>query len=377
MTCCHGCLTPSQRRQIADSVIYSRTTKDLWQELEDRFGQSNGTQLYHLQKELNDLVQGSNDIAGYFTKIKSLWDELDALNTSVNCTCDCQCGGKAKMGKFLQDERLVQFLMGLNDIYAAGKSNILMLSPLPSVNHAYSLLMQDEKQREIYMNSHYPGNSATFLATNQNALGQKSRYQESKQKKTTLVCSNCKKPGHSVGKYYRIIGFPNDFKLTKTKKFQGNVKSNVVFMEGAQEQNEAHFGGEGKAQHFIQDQCSQLIQMLQNVKMNQPEGSSGDASANAVTCAGNVFKSHHKIIRFTYQSWLLDSGATQHMCFDSKIFLELSTLKSPIFVDLPNSYRVKVTQSGSISLHPKLVLKDVLFVPCFKYNLISVYNLCK
>ncbi|KAK6774080.1 hypothetical protein RDI58_029319 [Solanum bulbocastanum] len=161
----------SLSNEIADSVIYSKTTKDLLQELKDRFGQSNSAQLYYLQKELSDLVQRSNDITGYFTKNKRLWDELDALNTSVNCTCYCQCGEKAKMGKSLQDERLIQFLMGLNDVYAAEKSNILMLSPLPSVNHTYSLLMQDEKQREVYMSSYYPGNSVSFLAINQTTLG--------------------------------------------------------------------------------------------------------------------------------------------------------------------------------------------------------------
>ncbi|XP_069144346.1 uncharacterized protein [Solanum lycopersicum] len=222
-----------------------------------------------------------------------------------------------------------------------GKSNTLMLSPLPSVYHAYSLLMQDEKQREVYMSSQYLGNSASFLATNQTILDQKSGYYEAKQKKTILVCSNCKKLGHSVDKCYRIIGFPSDFKFTKSKRFQGNVKSNVVFMEGTQEQNGAHFNGDGQGKHFTKDQYSQLIQMLQNVQMNQPEESPCDAAANAVTCAGNVFKSPYKIVQFKHQTWILDSGATQHMCFDSKIFLELRNLQSPIFVDLPNSYKVK------------------------------------
>ena len=180
-----------------------------------------------------------------------------------------------------------------------------------------------------------------------------------------------------MNKCYRIIGFPSDFKFTKSKRFQGNVKSNTVFMEGIQEQNGAHFNGDGQGKHFTKDQCSQLIQMLQNVQMNQPEESPCDAAANAVTCAGNVFKSPHKIVQFKHQTWILDSGATQHMCFYSKIFLELRNLQSPIFVDLPNSYKVKVTQFGSIALHPKLILKDVLFVPCFEYNLISVYKMCK
>ncbi|KAH0690349.1 hypothetical protein KY289_017707 [Solanum tuberosum] len=82
--------------------------------------------------------------------------------------------------------------------------------------------------------------------------------------------------------------------------------------------------------------------MLQNVRANQSEGSSGDASANAVTCAGKAFKkTPHKVIDFNQRTWILDSGATQHMCFDSKIFLELNTLKTPVFVDLPNYHRVK------------------------------------
>uniref|UniRef100_A0A0V0H736 Putative ovule protein n=1 Tax=Solanum chacoense TaxID=4108 RepID=A0A0V0H736_SOLCH len=41
-------LLNSFSKEIADSVIYSRTAKDLWTSLEHRFGQSNGAKLYHL-----------------------------------------------------------------------------------------------------------------------------------------------------------------------------------------------------------------------------------------------------------------------------------------------------------------------------------------
>nr|XP_016490950.1 PREDICTED: uncharacterized protein LOC107810665 [Nicotiana tabacum] len=78
-------LLNSLSKEIVGSIIYSRTTRD-------RFGQSNGVKLFHLQKDLNDLVQGSNDIAGYFTKVKRLWDELDTLNVNISCECDCTCG---------------------------------------------------------------------------------------------------------------------------------------------------------------------------------------------------------------------------------------------------------------------------------------------
>ncbi|KAK4740411.1 hypothetical protein R3W88_004108 [Solanum pinnatisectum] len=120
-------LLNSLSKEIATSVLYSKSVESLWADLEDRFGQSNGAKLYHLQKEISDL------------------DELDALHCYVICACDCTCGGKSKRLKSLQDERLNQFLMDLNDSYGSIRSNIIMISPLPSVNLAYSLLIQDEK----------------------------------------------------------------------------------------------------------------------------------------------------------------------------------------------------------------------------------------
>ncbi|XP_069147179.1 uncharacterized protein [Solanum lycopersicum] len=140
-------LLNSLSKEITDSVIYSRAAKELWMSLEHRFGQSNGTKLFHLKKELNRLVQGTNNIAGYFTKLKRLWDELGSLDSHDKCTCFCVCEGKQKVEKSLEDEMLIQFLMGLNDRYAQARGNILMMNPLPNVNIAYSLILQDENQR--------------------------------------------------------------------------------------------------------------------------------------------------------------------------------------------------------------------------------------
>lgn len=112
----------------------------------------------------------------------------------------------------IQDERLIKFLMGLNDTYSPARSNILMITPLPSVSLAYSLIMQDEKQRKVAVNSHFSGNSVSFLATNHSSTPQN----DLRSKK--LVCSHCKKPGHSIDKCYRIIGFPVEFKFTRTTR---------------------------------------------------------------------------------------------------------------------------------------------------------------
>lgn len=65
-------LLNSLSREIYESVLYYSTAKDIWVELEDRFGQSSDPRLFQLQKELSDLVQGSSDITAYYTRIKRL-----------------------------------------------------------------------------------------------------------------------------------------------------------------------------------------------------------------------------------------------------------------------------------------------------------------
>lgn len=45
-------LLNSLSKEIAESVLYSKTAKTIWEELEERFGQSNGPLLYQLQKEI-------------------------------------------------------------------------------------------------------------------------------------------------------------------------------------------------------------------------------------------------------------------------------------------------------------------------------------
>ncbi|PHT72711.1 hypothetical protein T459_23496 [Capsicum annuum] len=142
-------LLNSLSREIGDSVIYYKTAKKLWDISEHRFGRSNGAKLYHLQKEISELVQKTNDIARYFTSLKKLWDELESLNHTICCTYECTCQGKEKLEKSLKDQKLIKFLMGLNDAYAQERGNILMMNPLPTIDHAYSLLLQDENKREV------------------------------------------------------------------------------------------------------------------------------------------------------------------------------------------------------------------------------------
>jgi len=75
----------------------------------------------------------NNSVSAYFTRLKGLWNELASYNDTVH-------------GAKQNQQKLMQFLMGLNDSYSAIRGQILLMNPLPSVRQAYSSISQEEKQ---------------------------------------------------------------------------------------------------------------------------------------------------------------------------------------------------------------------------------------
>ena len=65
--------------------------------------------------------------------MKGLWDELASYNVAAH-------------GPQQDQQKLMQFLMGLNESYSAICGQILLMNPLPSVRQAYSFVSQEEKQ---------------------------------------------------------------------------------------------------------------------------------------------------------------------------------------------------------------------------------------
>ncbi|KAH0766351.1 hypothetical protein KY285_002222 [Solanum tuberosum] len=213
----------SLSRDIADSVEYVDNALELWNDLEDRYDQTNGAKLYHIQKEINDLIQGVLDITTYYTRMKKLWEELSSLCIKSHCKCACTCGAKDLMHKVEQDRMLIQFLMGLNEVYTIIRGNILMMNPLPSMAQAFALLIQEEKQREFKPNNQLFAESSslhaiasgtssggTSAANTSGTLGSKDfkpNYSSSSHRGRPF-CDHCKRPGHIKEKCYKLHGYP-------------------------------------------------------------------------------------------------------------------------------------------------------------------------
>ncbi|XP_049368186.1 uncharacterized protein LOC125833073 [Solanum verrucosum] len=123
---------------------YVNNAKELWAELEERYDQTNKRKLYQLQKEINDLVQGTLDITGITQKMKKLWEEMSTIDVNSRCTCVCTYGGKSKLHKAEQERRLIHFLIGLNEMYTTVRCNIIMMNTLPSMDQAFAILSQEK-----------------------------------------------------------------------------------------------------------------------------------------------------------------------------------------------------------------------------------------
>lgn len=70
--------------------------------------------------------------------------------------------------------------------------------------------------------------------------------------------------------------------------------------------------------------------------------------------------------------WILESGESHHITFDKNHLTKITNLTYPMLVKLPNGYRIKVTQIGEVTLAPEITFSNVLLIPSFKYNLISI-----
>ncbi|XP_021753583.1 uncharacterized protein LOC110718953 [Chenopodium quinoa] len=59
-------------QDIARSVLYFSTTREIWLNLEERYGQSSCALLYSLQQALHEIKQDQDNILGFYTKIKMI-----------------------------------------------------------------------------------------------------------------------------------------------------------------------------------------------------------------------------------------------------------------------------------------------------------------
>ena len=78
---------------------------------------------------------------------------------------------------------------------------------------------------------------------------------------------------------------------------------------------------------------------------------------------------------FGANTWAIDTGTTNHVVHYVHLLIDFTAINC--VVELPNGEIAMVTHIGSICLFEILILTNVLCVPSFSFNLLSISQLTK
>nr|GEU84097.1 hypothetical protein [Tanacetum cinerariifolium] len=289
----------------------------------------------------------------FSSNVKLMWDKLaetyDKIDSSVIFNMHYKINTLLK---------LMQFVMGLDDIYASIRSTLLTTDPLPTVKEAFSLLSRDESHRNIHSGgsgvksgssafvSKVDNKESIFFAAN--STDNRKRFNNNNNntvRNPSLVCKHCNMNSHTIERCFKLIGYPPNFK----RKDNTGQNSNNVSVTG---------------------------------KATDPSG------GGSHTLTSDQFETHELAMFFnlntnihTYSmfvGWIIDSGASQYMTFTTTFLFNIIDVSHlDITVAHPYGTKAKVNQIGSCKLNEKLIIHDVLVVPDYHNSLLSVSKLAK
>ncbi|XP_073121269.1 uncharacterized protein [Henckelia pumila] len=130
----------SVSKEIFGGIVYATEAHVVWSDLKKQFDKINGSRIFSIHRDIGRMSQGNDTISVYYCKLKQLWDKYASLVTLPSCECDTA----RKYIEHDQQHRLLQFLLGLNESYIYIRSQILIMDPLPSIGHAFSIISQEE-----------------------------------------------------------------------------------------------------------------------------------------------------------------------------------------------------------------------------------------
>ncbi|KAK6930529.1 Retrotransposon gag domain [Dillenia turbinata] len=71
---------------VKSSLTFIDDTRDLWNELQDRYSQQNDPQIFRLKRTLASLTQDQDLVSVYYEKLEVLWDKLSIYDPIAGCS---------------------------------------------------------------------------------------------------------------------------------------------------------------------------------------------------------------------------------------------------------------------------------------------------
>ncbi|KAK2969735.1 hypothetical protein RJ640_015879 [Escallonia rubra] len=305
--------------------------------LQERFTQGLAPRVYELKRAIAILQQEKAPLSTYYGRLKEVWNELQALNLVPTCACGCTCGAAKKMQSMREEEKVFDFLMGLDESFGTLRSQVLSIEPLPTLGRAYAITAQEEKQKSVVADRSPLLESSAMLSLSH--------------RDTT---SGKRGNGGAMNGERRI----DQARRTRGEQASGG-RGNTSLNSQTSAASSGFAGivdgsaGTSPIPGLSAKQHQQLLALL---------SSDTSPSVNLVNnMSGKKFK-----------PWIIDTEE-QIMCV-----LRHDQLSDPVMhpkippVQIPNGDSARVHALGTVKLDKKLELKNVLGVPDFCFNLLSV-----
>ena len=368
--------------QIYRSILRLNDAVDIWKDLHSRFHMTNLPRTFNLTQEIQDLRQGSMSLSEYYTTLKTLWDQLDSTDEPDD---PCICGKAARLQLKAERAKIVKFLAGLNDSYAIIRRQIIMKKVLPTLAGVYHILDQDDSQKGF---SNVVVAPAAFqvseISSSVVVPDSTICYVQNGPNKGRPICSYCNRVGHIAERCYKKHGFPPGFtpKSKPAEKLQKpKIAAQVSLTSPQSEMSSPNL--EDMVGSMSKDQLQQFIALFSSqLQISQPvsndiastshnEHTGISFSPSTYSFVGILSVSRHTL---SSQTWVIDSGATHHVSHDKNLFQSMDTSVLSC-VNLPTGPTVKISGVGTIRINDHIVLKNLLFIPEFRLNLISISSL--
>ncbi|XP_035836099.1 uncharacterized protein LOC118484208 [Helianthus annuus] len=123
--------------------VFSSTASEVWEDLRETYDKVDGSVVYDLFKKINCISQNGSSVADYYYRLTTMWKQFDAMLKLPTCSCKAA----KDYNDFSMLIKLMQFLMGLDDIYQPVRTNLLTREVFPSVKVAFAVVSREESHR--------------------------------------------------------------------------------------------------------------------------------------------------------------------------------------------------------------------------------------
>nr|XP_023901990.1 uncharacterized protein LOC112013839 [Quercus suber] len=212
-------------------------------------------------------------------------------------------------------------------------------------------------------------------------------------KKERPLCTHCNMLGHTVDKCYKLHGYPPGYKHKGKPNSNANQCKQLLalFNSGT---------GQGANHHVASVSTSAAVSSMLSRATSVPAATgvpstSMTSSDSAYSTFVDTMSGINSLLHFTPSlkhsifsakvinrevfhaiDWVINTGATDHTVHSIACFTTITTTLNT-FVNLPNGEVASVTHVGIVKISEHLILHNVLCVPSFSFNLISVSQLVK